>query len=248
MVWKSAKELGCAYAVSDPADVDRLNFAYSLNHRKEFIFSCCNYGPRDNLMGQFKKNVLPPLSDTSKLYHSRNSKQSISYDEGDTSSLNTFQKAILKAHNDHRVRHESTLPLKWSKAAERIAQKWCDQLATEGKMYHSDFETFREKMGENLYMQDWESGHSDIAEGSVAGWYEEEDFWDYRSGTSSNTGVYLNSYNEDPPVGHFTQVVWRETTEVGCGHTSKSETYVCCNYNPPGNELGAFKENVGNPL
>lgn len=48
------------------------------------------------------------------------------------------------------------------------------------------------------------------------------------------------------PIGHFTQVVWKDSTElgVGCAKTDNGKTYVVANYNPPGNMMGKFKENV----
>jgi len=62
-----------------------------------------------------------------------------------------FQAAILKAHNDYRAKHSSGA-MTWSKAAQDFAQKWCDKLAKEDKMYHSTYPE-RDNMGENLYMQ-----------------------------------------------------------------------------------------------
>jgi hypothetical protein len=54
-------------------------------------------------------------------------------------------------------------------------------------------------------------------------------------------GVFPNVAN--PPgslVGHYTQVVWRDTTEVGCGlATANGNDILVCNYNPPGNFLVA---------
>lgn len=67
------------------------------------------------------------------------------------------------------------------------------------------------------------------------------------------------SYNWRKPgfseeTGHFTQLVWTNTTSVGCGRTNcqgKGGTdgwYVVCEYWPPGNVVGDenryFKENV----
>lgn len=40
-------------------------------------------------------------------------------------------------------------------------------------------------------------------------------------------------------VGHYTQVVWRNTTEVGCAIASDGRNdYLVCQYNPPGNFTG----------
>jgi len=153
-------------------------------------------------------------------------------DEKDDSSgdlKSDFQAAVLKAHNDYRAKH-STGAMTWSKAAEEFAQKWCDKLAKENKMYHSTYPE-RDNMGENLYMQSW-APDADIGANTVKSWYDEESLWDYSK----------DAYQSG--AGHFTQVVWKGSTEVGCAYAYKSSTFVCCNYNPAGNS-GAYKANVG---
>jgi len=59
-------------------------------------------------------------------------------------------------------------------------------------------------------------------------WAGEAKDYDYASGRCS--GV----------CGHYTQVVWRDSTELGCGAATCEngmELWVC-NYNPPGNYRG----------
>eukprot|EP00111_Clytia_hemisphaerica_P015714 TCONS_00046413-protein len=60
-------------------------------------------------------------------------------------------------------------------------------------------------------------------------------------------------YSFDKPsiagTGHFTQVVWKESTKLGCGAAKASRNgmegyYVCCRYSPAGNMMGNEKENV----
>lgn len=56
-------------------------------------------------------------------------------------------------------------------------------------------------------------------------------------------------YGKEPTTlktGHFTQIVWRDSTEFGVGmsRNRNGEVYVVCNYNPAGNFLGSFMENV----
>ena len=61
----------------------------------------------------------------------------------------------------------------------------------------------------------------------------------------------VSKYNYNNPVfgmdtGHFTQVVWKSTTKLGCGLgiASNNYAYGACNYSPPGNVQGAFAQNV----
>jgi len=66
-----------------------------------------------------------------------------------------------------------------------------------------------------------------------------------------------SSYDSNNPVpSHFTQVVWKSTTQLGCAlqicnnnnifDASKfgPTKFVVCEYSPPGNVLGQFSENV----
>ena len=46
-------------------------------------------------------------------------------------------------------------------------------------------------------------------------------------------------------TGHFTQVVWKSTTKVGFGYAANANScYVCARYNPAGNMMNAFQDNV----
>lgn len=47
-------------------------------------------------------------------------------------------------------------------------------------------------------------------------------------------------------TGHFTQVVWKDSQQLGVGvaKNSKGQVFVVCNYDPPGNYVGQFATKV----
>jgi len=90
------------------------------------------------------------------------------------------------------------------------------------------------KYGENLYMFIGSSAQEQ-AQRSVDRWYSE--IKDYNFG---NPGFSQGT-------GHFTQVVWKGSTEIGVGVGQKgSKVVVVANYSPPGNS-GQYVDNVPPP-
>jgi len=49
--------------------------------------------------------------------------------------------------------------------------------------------------------------------------------------------------------GHFTQMIWRNSTELGMGmaRDQTGKVIIVANYNPPGNYIGQFAQNVPMP-
>jgi uncharacterized protein YkwD len=66
-------------------------------------------------------------------------------------------------------------------------------------------------------------------------WYKEEPLYDYQ-----------DTSRFQPDTGHFTQIVWRETTKVGFGfaQTEDGKFYAVANYSPAGNYKYEFEKNV----
>lgn len=74
----------------------------------------------------------------------------------------------------------------------------------------------------------------------VDAWYNEVSNYNYKTGNAKGNGM----------IGHFTQVVWKGTTHVGCAATkcpNLGGTYYVCDYSPPGNYIGDYTNNVFSP-
>lgn len=134
--------------------------------------------------------------------------------------------AFVEAHNRVRARH-CAAPLVWSPALAKVAQSWATELANQGCAFgHSP----GAKYGENLAAGT--IGALD-PESTVAMWYDEIKLYRFAGGGFSMQ------------TGHFTQLVWTTTTQVGCGHVQcKGNDIYVCNYDPPGNWDGQYREHV----
>jgi uncharacterized protein YkwD len=140
----------------------------------------------------------------------------------------TFDGRILAVHN----RERQTLgldPLNWNPALAQSAQRWADHLAQTGRFEHAP-ENHSAPEGENLWAGT--KGYY-TPEAMVNAWIREKRF--FRPGTfpdNSTTGKV-----ED--IGHYTQVVWRATREVGCAEAaSANEDILVCRYAEAGNYRG----------
>ena len=126
---------------------------------------------------------------------------------------------MTAAHNEARAA-VGVAPLQWSPEIAGYAQQWADELAAHGcTLTHRPDRPY----GENLYY----SQPGKNAQAAVAMWTAEQAHYDHENNTC------------DGICGHFTQVVWQNTTKVGCGVSScgTKRVYVC-NYDPPGNYNG----------
>ncbi|XP_040077218.1 Golgi-associated plant pathogenesis-related protein 1-like [Ixodes scapularis] len=145
-----------------------------------------------------------------------------------------FREECLKIHNNYRNRHQSP-PMVLDEKINLWAQDWAEDNADRDIMEHRSNNPY----GENLYM----FGPSPAPQGPnpqdvVSAWYDEIEYYDFNYGGFSGA------------TGHFTQVVWKNSTKLGCGwaRSYSDNIYVVCNYDPPGNYMGKFQENVLYPI
>lgn len=148
-------------------------------------------------------------------------------------SSGNFAEDSLQWHNHYRSIH-GVPPLKLSPELCRYAEEWAKNIAASENFRHRP----NNKYGENIYME-WSSDPNSKVSGqkAVDSWYSE---------------IKYHQFGREPTSlksGHFTQVIWKESRELGVAYSrSKSgKIFVVANYNPAGNMLGSFKNNVPAP-
>lgn len=126
-------------------------------------------------------------------------------------------------------------PVAWSDTVAETAQAWAD-----GCTYAHN--AGRGALGENIAATA-PPGARDAGWIVTQGWAAEAPFYD----RASNTCETANPPNPYGTCGHYTQVVWRDTTVIGCAvrtcasgspFGSGSWDFWVCNYAPPGNWVG----------
>jgi pathogenesis-related protein 1 len=154
---------------------------------------------------------------------------------------------MTAAHNAARQSLELDPPLPdltWSEELADFAQEWADTLVnTEncGTIFHRTQNMY----GENIAFKGSAPLRVEYApEEAVESWFSEIDCWEYGTirGTESCEPQCIGDLNSTG-CGHFTQIAWRNSREVGCGYATcqdgrfTNEVWVC-NYDPPGNYIG----------
>ncbi|KAF4553291.1 Hypothetical protein D9617_7g030180 [Elsinoe fawcettii] len=164
-----------------------------------------------------------------------------------------YRTAAIKRHNQHRNNHGSP-PVTWSAELAQAAMKSAQRC------------TFAHYMNENglTYGQNLALGYAapNIAGIITDGWYSEVQYYGNNYGQAQPD--YGNNMENFSKWGHFTQVVWRDSSKIGCAtwrcnsvKTSATDStpmpaayggdVTYCNYQGPGNYGGEYANNVGRP-
>ena len=225
IVWKSSQYIGIGIAKD--------------NKGATYIVS--NFYPAGNVVGQFAENVFPPKGKAKKKEKKvkeapqvqeqpREPRRSIrqSIRKQNLSGFSRFDVEALESHNRYRRKHHVP-PLTLNKDLCKIAQGYANKLISTHSFKHSKNKYKGNDIGENLYTCKNKEATGEMA---TTSWYDEIKDHNFRKDFQSSTG-------------HLTQLVWKNTQEVGFGIASKGGVYVVvANYYPPGNTLGLFHENV----
>ncbi|MBR8837151.1 MAG: hypothetical protein DSM106950_24885 [Stigonema ocellatum SAG 48.90 = DSM 106950] len=139
---------------------------------------------------------------------------------------NSMAQEIVAAHNKYRA-EVGVPPIEWSDELASQAQEWANYLSANHLFEHSG----AKGEGENIWMGTSRAYSFTQMIDSFGS--EKQHFIKGVFPNVSNTGNWAD-------VGHYTQVVWRNTTQVGCAGVDGSDgNYrLVCRYSPPGNFLG----------
>lgn len=248
----------------DETALNSTNSSPNNNPRKTILNGAANRDPNNNPYGtptmyakhnrnsinsriqnedRLSKSMTPPLRNSPGFRHSTPSpinRRSI-YSE--------FELDCLKAHNEYRARH-GVQSLKLSKKLCKHAEEWARILASRGILLHRNNSSY----GENIFCSWSSNANNNYVSGRepVDNWYHE---------------ISHHVFHKEPTTlktGHFTQVVWKESRELGVGMAKNrsGEVFVVANYDPvstfihkiitshklgnfqPGNFIGSFDKNV----
>ncbi len=136
---------------------------------------------------------------------------------------------LLMLHNKARAAH-GVAPLSWSPVLEKSATAWADTLASRGCTLAHSGKTY----GENIYYsRKYGAGQTPRKPAEIMdSFLAEETFYDHATNACVTGEV----------CGHYTQIMWANTTEVGCAKSlclsdERKEIWVC-HYSPKGNIEG----------
>lgn len=137
-----------------------------------------------------------------------------------------FISAILQTHNSYRSPLQEP-SLLWSADLAKDALAWAQHLASINKGEHDM--SIRGREGENLW---WGTANYFSYTDMVGAWGNEQRSFKY--------DVYPNcTTKRSEVVGHYTQIVWKNTQSVGCALAGNGQTdFLVCRYGPAGNIVG----------
>nr|XP_015197976.1 PREDICTED: peptidase inhibitor 16-like [Lepisosteus oculatus] len=150
------------------------------------------------------------------------------------------KKTIVDLHNQMRSmvspRASNMRGMSWGQDLETVATQYAAQCIWE---HNLDIQSV---FGENLYVG---TGSFNLSK-AVWRWFQEHEDYTYST----------NECSVSKMCGHYTQLVWAESSRVGCGtHLCdevkglgfKGATVLVCNYSPAGNAENEHPYEVGEP-
>ena len=167
--------------------------------------------------------------------HRNNNTQIISLSRsltrGDDSEIKLFKNALIDLHNELRKKHNSP-NLKENKElnylADEFAMNYLLNQRNQMNIYDGKY------YGENIIISDSKDPKIIFKK-----WSKESENYDFNKNHFERNAL------------HFTQIIWKETNEIGIGIANEVVNKKYCVvvlYYPPGNTLGEFPKNVNKKI
>ncbi|XP_064649925.1 uncharacterized protein LOC135501634 isoform X2 [Lineus longissimus] len=144
-----------------------------------------------------------------------------------------FIDEVLAAHNHYRGLHQVP-PVTVNPKLNKFAQDWADHLAKTDSFAHSKCDLNGTRLGENIAMKMSSNAQDYKGKDFVDQWYSEVERYDFKK-------------HGGPSTGHFSQVVWKGSKEIGVGRAilkGGQKVIVVGSYSPAGNMMGDNNKNV----
>ncbi|GLI70344.1 hypothetical protein VaNZ11_015305 [Volvox africanus] len=158
--------------------------------------------------------------------------------------------SLLERKNLYRVLHQAPA-FQWNLSLAASAAVYAQQLAGDScQIKHSSSRSY----GENLFSIQAIPKPDNSCSVAVQSWYSEVQFYNF-----SAAQPFYDNWYQPHQIGHFSQLVWKGSSSVGCGVgladfavqiSNKNRTMGCkvvvCRYKAPGNVANdmAFLKNV----
>lgn len=140
-----------------------------------------------------------------------------------------FNERLLAAQNRERAMVQVP-PLAWDEDLAKGAGQWAKHLSRTGRFEHSPDAPGAEPQGENIW-------------GGTPGYYLPENMvglWAAeKRAFAPGIFPYASRTRRVEDVSHYTQLIWRRTTHVGCATSAAgAEEILVCRYRTAGNVIG----------
>ena len=164
---------------------------------------------------------------------------------------------FVDGHNSRRLQLAKGSVPNQPAASQMLSVVWDKELATKAARWASN-NMFKhnpnkkvpsgkfEAVGENIYYYSTtDRSHVFTPESSMASWFDEHYLYTYGE-------LKPSDFAKSKPIGHYTQMVWSNSTHIGCGVSQYAQNgytkfLVVCNYGPAGNYLDQTPYPAGRP-
>ena len=165
---------------------------------------------------------------------------------------------ILTKSSDKVIHEQSNMNrMYWNHALEKHAQDWANELDKECRFGHNTKNRYVTiegiPVGENISKDvsnlKKDTNHLDDAVAkAIKKWWAEKDLMDI-----DRIKKDIKSYKFGYQTGHFTQMAWAETSQIGCGYALytdsryRTDEVIVCNFAVVGNQIDRSMNVEGKP-